>query len=62
MPDVPTAQVAPLVAPTAVEEVDEEVASLISFNFSVRITADDAARLSPEQITSLLQVMDKLRG
>ena len=42
--------------------VDDAVASLISFNLSVRITAEDAARLTPEQITSLLEVVDKLRG
>jgi hypothetical protein len=47
---------------TAPGVVDDALGSLIAFNFSVRITADDAAKLTPEQITALLQVVDKLRG
>lgn len=57
-PSVP-AKAMPVSGPVT---VDEDIAALISFNLSVRITADDAARLSPEQITSLLEVVDKLRG
>jgi hypothetical protein len=36
--------------------------ALVSFNFSVRITAEDAAKLSAENIASLLEVVEKLRG
>jgi hypothetical protein len=43
-------------------DAELDVAALVSFNFSVRITADDAARLSPEQMSKLLEVVDKLRG
>jgi hypothetical protein len=39
-----------------------EASALVSFNFSVRITADDAAKLSAEQLQSLLTFAEKLRG
>jgi hypothetical protein len=41
-------------------EVD--TSALVSFSFSVRITADDAAKLSGEQLQSLLDFAQKLRG
>jgi hypothetical protein len=60
LPAVPLSANSAPVVPTVA--TDDAVASLISFNLSVRITAEDAARLTPEQITSLLEVVDKLRG
>jgi hypothetical protein len=47
-------------APAAPGEVD--TSALVSFSFSVRITADDAAKLSGEQLQSLLDFAQKLRG
>jgi hypothetical protein len=45
-----------------VQVAPDPVASLVSFNLSVNITADDAAKLSPEQLSTLLEVVQKLRG
>lgn len=39
-----------------------DTSALISFNFSVRITAEDASKLSPEQLQSVLDFAEKLRG
>lgn len=39
-----------------------DTAALLSFNFSVRITADDAAKLSNDQLDRLLEFAEKLRG
>ena len=39
-----------------------ESPAMVSFNFSVRITAEDAARLTPEQLQHLLAFAEKLRG
>lgn len=39
-----------------------DTSALVSFSFSVRITADDAAKLSGEQLQSLLDFAQKLRG
>jgi hypothetical protein len=36
--------------------------SLVSFSFNVRITADDAAKLSGEQLATILAFAEKLRG
>jgi hypothetical protein len=41
-------------------EVD--TSALVSFSFNVRITADDAAKLTGEQLQSLLDFAQKLRG
>lgn len=43
-------------------QVEGDVASMISFSLNVRITAEDAARLSPEQLSSLVDVVQRLRG
>jgi hypothetical protein len=42
------------------EEID--TSALVSFSFNVRITADDAAKLSAEQLKALLEFAEKLRG
>lgn len=39
-----------------------EPVAMVSFNFSVRITADDAARLTDDQLQTLLSFAEKLRG
>lgn len=39
-----------------------DTSALISFSFNVRITAEDAAKLSGEQLQSLLEFAEKLRG
>lgn len=39
-----------------------DTSALVSFSFNVRITADDAAKLSGEQLQSLLDFAQKLRG
>jgi hypothetical protein len=39
-----------------------DTSALVSFNFSVRITADDAAKLDAEQLKALLEFAEKLRG
>lgn len=39
-----------------------DAAALVSFNFSVRITADDAAKLTTDQLQTVLEFADKLRG
>jgi hypothetical protein len=54
-------------APAAVQPVaavpgEPDVSALVSFSFNVRITADDAAKLSSEQLQSLLAFAEKLRG
>lgn len=41
---------------------ETDTSALVSFSFSVRITADDAAKLSSEQLQSLLDFAEKLRG
>jgi hypothetical protein len=55
---------APAAAPQSVAAVSGEpdVSALVSFSFNVRITADDAAKLSSEQLQSLLAFAEKLRG
>lgn len=52
--------VSPADARPATDGVD--TAALISFSMSVRITADDAAKLTGEQLDSLLAFAEKLRG
>jgi hypothetical protein len=47
-------------ASTSTEEID--TSALVSFSFNVRITADDAAKLSSEQLKALLEFAEKLRG
>jgi hypothetical protein len=42
------------------EEID--TSALVSFSFNVRMTADDAAKLSAEQLKALLEFAEKLRG
>jgi hypothetical protein len=42
------------------EEID--TSALVSFSFNVRITADDASKLSAEQLKALLEFAEKLRG
>jgi hypothetical protein len=51
-------------APQSVTAVpgESDVSALVSFSFNVRITADDAAKLSSEQLQSLLAFAEKLRG
>jgi hypothetical protein len=39
-----------------------DVDALVSFNFSVRITADDAAKLTTDQLQTLLEFAEKLRS
>jgi hypothetical protein len=39
-----------------------DTSALVSFSFNVRITADDAAKLNAEQLKSLLEFAEKLRG
>jgi hypothetical protein len=39
-----------------------DASALVSFSFSVRITAEDAAKLSAEQLQSVLDFAEKLRG
>jgi hypothetical protein len=46
----------------ATPEAGVDTSALISFNFSVRITAEDASKLSPEQLQSVLDFAEKLRG
>jgi hypothetical protein len=50
--------------PTAPQPVATlvDTGAMLSFNFSVRITADDAAKLDPEQLQTLLAFAEKLRG
>ena len=57
---IPTVAANPEHEPSGSNVLD--VGALVSFNFSVRITAEDAAKLTPENIASLLEVVDKLRG
>jgi hypothetical protein len=54
----------PATAPqkAATAQVETDTSALVSFSFSVRITADDAAKLSSEQLQSLLDFAEKLRG
>jgi hypothetical protein len=52
----------PLVAAAEhAEDAGDPVGALVSFHMSVRITAEDAAKLSAEQLNSLLEVVDRLR-
>jgi hypothetical protein len=46
----------------AAPETGADTSALISFNFSVRITVEDAAKLSAEQLQSVLDFAEKLRG
>jgi hypothetical protein len=46
--------------PASSEQID--TSALVSFSFNVRITADDAAKLSAEQLKALLEFAEKLRG
>lgn len=54
----------PVVPPQApaTSEAGVDTSALISFNFSIRITAEDASKLSPEQLQSVLDFAEKLRG
>jgi hypothetical protein len=47
---------------TAQSPAGVDPSALVSFNFSVRITADDAAKMSNENLRSLLEFAEKLRG
>jgi hypothetical protein len=52
----------PSVPDASGQRVPNETPALVSFSFNVRITADDAAKLTAEQLQSLLEFAEKLRG
>jgi hypothetical protein len=66
VPDLEAAEVHDVESPKPQPQESQppavDTSALLTFSFSVRITAEDAAKLSAEQLQSILDFAEKLRG